>query len=177
VGPQNQALIKEEGGLHPARRVARRDVERREVVVVGLDLGPLGHAIAQADEEGHHVVYDPLRRVQVAPGKRHARKGDVYGLGLQTLLPFGEGYFDSPRLYILFYLARGEVRRPPDLLAVFGRQGPDALLDLGDLRRASEEAYPHVFETCGRIGGGDGGEGLRFQLIYTLRYRHTGRLW
>ena len=35
---------------HP-RRVAGRMVERREVVVVELDLGPLHHPVAEADED------------------------------------------------------------------------------------------------------------------------------
>ena len=50
------AEVDEEGVVHAAGRVARRHVERLEVVPVGLDLGALGDCEAEADE---HVL-EPL---------------------------------------------------------------------------------------------------------------------
>src|SRR5215208_838369 len=144
VSPQDQALVQEEGGLHPACRVARGDVERREVVVVGLDLWPLGHAIAHAHEEVHHVIYDPHRGMQVTLRKRHPGQRNVHRLRLEASLLLRQSYQCPPCFYVLLYLARSEVGHPADLLAVGRRQGADALFDLSDLRRASEETYPHV---------------------------------
>ena len=50
------AVVDEQRVPHAAGRVRRRQVERLEVVPVGLDLGPLGDLEAQADE---HVL-EPL---------------------------------------------------------------------------------------------------------------------
>ena len=101
--------------------MSRRYPEGREVVVVGLDLGPLGDAIAQADEEVDDFVYHHLGRMQVAPLKRGAGQRDVDRFGPQALLLlarrdlFGlgaEGRFD---------LERGEVGGSADLLALLWR--------------------------------------------------------
>ena len=64
-----------------ARRVARRHVQRLEVVPVGLDLRPLGDREAEPDE---HVL-EPLPRlgddVRVAAPRRGGELGEVEPLG------------------------------------------------------------------------------------------------
>ena len=57
----------EEGVLHRARRVVRREVQRVEVEPLGLDLGALGHLPAHRDED----VLDAL----LQGGERVARTG------------------------------------------------------------------------------------------------------
>ena len=46
----------EEGVLHISRRVVRREVERLEHVIVVLDLGTLGHIIAELAENIHNLL-------------------------------------------------------------------------------------------------------------------------
>ena len=120
MGPQRETFIQKEGVLHAARGMPRRYPQGREVEVIGLDFGSLGDAIAQADEEVHHVVDDPLRGVQVSPRYRYARERDVHRLRPQTVFALREGDLGPARLQVLFDLARREVGRPSDLFTVLG---------------------------------------------------------
>ena len=52
--------------LHGARRMTGREVERLEVVPVGLDLGAFGDLVAQADEHVFELAPDARDRMQVA---------------------------------------------------------------------------------------------------------------
>jgi hypothetical protein len=99
----------------------RRYTQGREVEVVGLDLGPLGYTIAQADEEVDDVVDHHLGRMQMAPRERDTRQRNVDGFGPQTLLSFADRDFFCPGAEGRFDLTRGEVGGSADLLALFGR--------------------------------------------------------
>ena len=72
IGPSDGIDV--EGVLEHPRRVAGRVVERREVVVVVLDLGTLDDPVAEADEDVLDLAPRPGQRVQVAePDRRRAR--------------------------------------------------------------------------------------------------------
>ena len=79
VGAQQHRLglaeVEVEGVVHAARRVGRGDVERLEVVPVGLGLGALGHREAHADEDVLELGPGLGHEVQVAPGRRGAHLG------------------------------------------------------------------------------------------------------
>jgi hypothetical protein len=150
-------------------------VERVEVVVGGLDLGPLGDTVAQAHEEVHYLIYDAHRRVQAPLRVRHAGKCYVHGLRPEPLLALGS---DDRREALIeggFDLLGGPVRGTTDLAALLGRQIPDALLYLGEPGRAAQVLYTDGLE----IGRGsrrrDGGEGLLTKLLYTLDRHHKKR--
>src|SRR5919109_3381008 len=72
-----------EAVLHGPGRVVAGDVEGLEVVPVGLDLGALGDAVAQADEDVDDLVGGAGDRVDGAAGWHAAGEGDVQALGLQ----------------------------------------------------------------------------------------------
>src|SRR5918993_601252 len=162
--------------LHRARGMTRRDAKRREVVVIRLDLGPLRDAVAQADEEIYHLVYDPQRRMEVTFLKRDTGQRDVNRLLAQTFFPLAGRHLPHPGVEGGFDLPRSHVGRPAHLLALVGREASYALLDLRKLRGSPEIPHPHVFEDGRGIARGDGGEGLRSQLLDSLAYRHNGRL-
>src|SRR5205823_1278224 len=63
--------------LHVPRRVVARDVERFEVVVVGLDLGPLDDGEAEAGEDRDDLVVDARERVERAARRSPPRQGEV----------------------------------------------------------------------------------------------------
>src|SRR5215210_785544 len=152
--PQDQPIIHEERVLHRSRGMPWRYPKRREVVVVRLDLWPLGDAVAEANEEVDDLIYYPPRRMQVALPERYARQSDVHRLFAQAFLALAGRDLPRPRVEGGFDLPRGEVRRPADLLALLGREGSYALLDLRKLRGAAEIPYPDVFEGSGRIARG-----------------------
>src|SRR5687767_11567862 len=177
MGPQRETFIQKEGVLHAACRMPRRYPQGREVVVVGLDLGSLGDAIAQADEEVDDVVYNHLGRMQVALRKRDTRQCDVDRFGPQTLLPLARRDLYGPGAEGRLDLERGKIGGPANLLALLGSQGAYALLYLRKLCGAAEKSYADVFEICGRSAGGDGRECFGLQLLDALAHRHSGRLW
>jgi hypothetical protein len=76
----------EQGVLHLAGRVVGRDVERVEVVPLGLDLGPLGDLVPHRDEHVRQLVGDHRDRVPGAGRGPVGRQGDVDPLGDQDLL-------------------------------------------------------------------------------------------
>ena len=70
-----------EGVGRRARRVVRRRVQSGEVVVVQLDVGSLGHLVAEADEDPDDLVDGAGDQVR-GPGRAAAtREGDVDGVG------------------------------------------------------------------------------------------------
>ena len=71
-----------EGVLEAARGMVRRRVERREVVVVELDLRALGDAVAETDEDLDDLARRPGRSGATCPGaRRRPGQRDVDGLG------------------------------------------------------------------------------------------------
>jgi hypothetical protein len=121
MGSQRETFIQKEGVLHAARRMPRRYPQGREVEVIGLDLGPLGDAIAQADEEVDYVVYHHLGWMQVATVERDTRQRDIDCFGPQTLVLFARRHLFGPGAEGCFDLTRGEVGGPADHLAFLGR--------------------------------------------------------
>src|SRR5204862_495408 len=63
--------------LHVARRMIARDVERLEVVIVGLDLGPLGHREAEAGEDRDDLVVNARQRMERSLRRPAAGKREV----------------------------------------------------------------------------------------------------
>ena len=175
MGAQQQAVLEEEGVLRVARRVVRREVERREVVEVGLDLRTLGHAVAEPGEDLDHLALDEGDRVEVAQRGPAAGQGDVdarapaLGLALAVTelgVELGEARLDAV-LEGVDRLAVG----PAVLgrhLAGAGEQGPhDALLAPGpaqaqvfpglavaDLGGLALEVLPEPFDLGRSRGGG-----------------------
>ena len=94
VGAQQHAAVGVHDGLghglallhHPegvvggARRMARRRVERREVVVVELDLGALGDTVAEADEDVLDLAHRLGDEVLVTGGEGLTGQRDVEAL-------------------------------------------------------------------------------------------------
>ncbi len=96
MGAQHLALaigvgVEEEGVVHLARRMARREVQRGEIVEVGLDIRPLGDREAHVGEDGGELVHHLADRVD-APARDGAlrqRQGDVDGLGREARVERG----------------------------------------------------------------------------------------
>ncbi len=90
MGAQQQALparlavlVRDlERVLRIAGRVAGWEVERLEVVEIGLDLGAGTHGIAHALENGDHLVHRFDERMLGAEGDGGSGEGDIERLGL-----------------------------------------------------------------------------------------------
>ena len=82
VGPR----LQEEGVVHLARRMAEREIERGEIVVVGLDVRPLGDGEAEIGEDRRDLVDHLADRVDAAGFERRGadRQGHVDPLGFEA---------------------------------------------------------------------------------------------
>ncbi len=67
--------------LRVARRMVRRKVERLEIVVVGLDLGPFADGVAHRLEDGDDLVHHAQHGMLHADGALDAGERDVETLG------------------------------------------------------------------------------------------------
>ena len=113
-----------------ARGVARRRVERREVVVVELDLGAFGDAVAEADEDVLDLAHGLADEVLVAGREGLAGQGDVDALVGQR---GGERFALELRftlLHELLELLADEVAALADQRALLGRQARDGAQEL-----------------------------------------------
>ena len=157
---------------HP-RRVAGRVVERGEVVVVELDLGPLHHPVAEADEDvldlalgAHEQV---LRRARRRRGARHR---DVDRAGGQRALELR-----APRARPRVRRARPRApcarrsRSEPTGAALGGPEVGDPAQDRGQLRLAAQVADPQLLELAGVGGRGDRRRGLLAQAFDPLNHQ------
>ncbi len=82
-----QATVAEiERVVHGPRRVVRREIQRFEIVMVGLDLGAGCHVEAELGEDGDGPVHGQGHRVQAATFFAAPGQGDVDFLAEQFLL-------------------------------------------------------------------------------------------
>ena len=161
-----------EGVLEHPRRVPGRVVERGEVVVVVLDLGPLDHPVAEAD---HHVLDLPRRagdQVQV-PGRarRRAGQGDVDPVARQPRSSSARVELGGAPLEQLLQRLARPVGAAADLAPFLLGQLGDAAQDRRQLGFAAEVADPQLLQLGGARRGLDRGRGLRLDLLDPLEHR------
>ena len=83
--------VEEERVVHLPRRVADGEIERGEIVVVGLDVRPLGDLEAHVGEDRGDLVDDLGDRMDAAGLERRGaeRQRDVDPLGLEARRELG----------------------------------------------------------------------------------------
>jgi hypothetical protein len=89
VGAQQRAVVEVERVVHGPRRMVRGNVERLEVVVVVLDLGPRHDRVTGAGEDLFDAQHRLGDRVQPAAALASPRQSDVDALGRQRLGELG----------------------------------------------------------------------------------------
>ena len=75
--------------MHLARRVAGGEVQRREIVVVGLDVRPFGDREAHIGEDGGDLVDHLPDRMDAAPSRPPSRTGKVTSIRSADRRPRG----------------------------------------------------------------------------------------
>src|SRR6266700_1996271 len=144
--PLRVARLQRHAVLHGAGRVVGREVQRLEVVPVGLDLGPLGDAVAEADEDVDDLVGGAADRVDRPAGWDAAGQGDVDALGLQQR--GGEGGLQ---------VGAGLVAALAALAARVGVEAAMAPLGVAERRAPGEVGLLCLVQGVEVAGGGDGG--------------------
>ncbi len=155
VGAQQPPVAQVEGVLLVARRMIVGEVERAEVVVVGLDLGAFGDAVAHRSEDALDLLVDQRDRMERAGRPAPPGQGDVdRGARERRLaLLFAEPAIDrlERRLHLLAQLVNA--------LAEVAALGGVDLLELR-LQRAHDAALaPHPLDAQRFPGGAVAGRG------------------
>ena len=70
--------------LRVARGMVGREVERLEVVVIGLDLGPFGDRVSHPLEDFDDLIHRPYERMLNAKLAPVSGQGDIEAFLLQT---------------------------------------------------------------------------------------------
>ena len=155
-------------------------VERREVVVVELDLGTLDDAVPEADEDVLELAPRRGQQVQVAGVQRLAGQRHVDRLRAQPVLELARGQRGRA-------LLEQRLERAPRLVAALAEPRPpllgqrrDGAQDLRQLGLAPEIPHAQLLELVGRAGLQHGalallrqvGESLHRLLGVERRVRH-----
>jgi hypothetical protein len=146
LGHRLALLPHPEGVVRRARRVAGRGVERREVVVVELDLGALGDAVAEADEDVLDLAHRLADEVLMTGREGHPREGDVEALAGEGV---GEGRALELGLALLhefLELAAHEVAALAQQRPVLGGRRRDGAQHLGERALATQCGDAHALE-------------------------------
>ena len=141
------------------RGAGRGAVEGLEVVVVRLDLGPLGHGEAQAGEDRDDLVAhldQGVPRAARGPAPRQGEIGTREGALVASLALAGLGQARLQQLEV----ALGLVGGGPHERALIGRQGAERAQELGQCPLTPEDADADLLQFGRRAGGLDRGARL-----------------
>src|SRR5689334_8448046 len=146
--------------LHVARGVIARNVQRLEVVGIGLDLRALGHAEAEAGEDRDDLLAHAHQRVHDAARRTSSGQREIRALALALTATFVGAHAVDALREQPFELALGLVGGGADARPLLGRQRPERLEDLRQLAGASQVPDPDRLQLGGRRGGADRGARL-----------------
>src|SRR5215468_2892291 len=144
-----------EGVLHVARGMVGGEVQRREVVVVRLHLGPLGHREAEPLEDLDDLLGDARDGMHRARQRAAAREREVWTVGREGATALRRLQLVEPRGEALLELTLRPVGLLADLGPLRGRDGAERAEQRGQLARATEHAHPHLLEIGRGAGPGD----------------------
>ena len=138
IGPR----VEEERVVHLPRRVADGEIEGGEIVVVGLDVRPLGDLEAHVGEDRGDLVDHLGDRVDAAGLERRGpeRQRDVDPLRFEPGGEFGRLEHGAPRGDRLRDAVPEAVQRRPHHLPLLGRHRAEALEEVGDGAFLAERA-------------------------------------
>ena len=158
------------------RRMLGRDVERGEIVEVGLDVGTLGDREAHIGEDLGDLVGDlahgmdaPLGERAFAHGERHVgalMRQLLGGRGARKFLPPRFERFADRCLQAVDDLAVG--------LALIRRERTERLHQLGDAALLAERGDAHLFELVEIGGFSDGVKQLGLETVELKRAHGSG---
>ena len=172
VRPQQQPRviflrIEEEGVVHLARRMPFGEIQPGEIVVVGLDVGALGHRESHVGEDGGEFVPHLAERMDAAGLRRRIaqRQRDVEGLGGEPGVE-GRGLQNlAAGRERLVHRVLGAVDRRALGLALVRRHLAEGGQQCRDRALLAKRRHPHGFQR-GFVGGGrDVGKDLGLERV------------
>jgi hypothetical protein len=155
------------------------EVQRLEVVPVGLDLGALRDPVAQAEEDVDRLVDGAVDGVDLAARGDPARQGDVDALGLQQGGVPGRLQLGAAGGHCPLQGGTGLVDPLAEHTAAFGRQGAERPLDVAQRGASGEVLLLDLAQRLQVAGGGDrrppgGHDGVQVRLGAVLAARVGG---
>ena len=168
VRPKQHLVREVEGVVVPTGRVPGRDVERREVVVVGLDLGTLDHPVAHPDEEVLDLSTGLGQQVQMAGLEWIAGQRDVDALGPEPLLERPAAERVPPLRDLGLQRAAHLVPPLADGRPLLTRQVGQRAQDLRELGLPAQVAHAQILYFVRRAGLEHGPLGLLGEAVEAL---------
>ncbi len=146
--------------------MALGEIQLREVVIVGLDIGTFGDGKAHVGENGGQLVHHLAERMNAARfgGRLAQRQRDVDGLGRQPCIERGRFQDVAARGERLGDLVLGEIDRRALGLAFVRRHLAERRKQRRDRALLAEGGDAHRFQRGFVAGGGDIGKDLGFEL-------------
>src|SRR5215212_2934115 len=152
-----------------------RVVERREVVIVELDLGPLHHPVPEADEDVLDLALGPHQEVVGGHCRaRRARQGDVDRVLGEDAVELGGLELVATRGELLLERRPGGVGRGPHGAALVRGKLGDPPQDRRQLRLAPEMAHAQLLQLACVGDARDRGLCLGPQLLDPVGHGHGG---
>ncbi len=168
MGAQQVSAIQPERVLGVARGVIGRNVQSVEVVMFGLDFGPIQHREAERDEQLLEFALYARDGVQMAAARTGSRQCEVNPFGVEAGAESRFGEVPLLGLERLFELLLGAVEQFADAGALFGREFPHLLADLRQRAFAPQRFDANGLQFLGRARGCDARQGTGFQFLYGL---------
>ena len=151
--------------MHFARGMPGRKIQLGEVVVVALDVGPLGDREAHFGEDHGDLVQHLADRMD-APGddaRRADRQRDVERVGLQPVPQRRRPQESAPRGESFGHLVLERVDRRAGASALVGRHLAQRREHGGDRAFLAQRGDPRRLQRAFVGGRGDGGQSLGFE--------------
>ena len=179
VGPEQHALARLvgteiEGVVHLPRRVLGRDVERREIVEVVLDVGPFDDPEAHVGEDRDQLVQHLADGMNGADRLRARRQGDVHPLGREALVQVRPLQRRAACVDGIGQLALDLVEPRAGLLAGVDIEPAQALHRLGERRFLAERRDTGLLQRGQVAGRLDPGQHALFQGVEVFQGPYSG---
>ena len=179
VGPEQHALAplvgaEIEGVVHLARRVLRRDIERREIVEVVLDVGPFDDAEAHVGENRDQLIQHLADRVNGAVRLRAGRQRDIHPRGRKALVQGGAFHCRAARVEGIGEPALDLVELGAGLLARVDIEPAEALHRLRERRFLAERRDAGLLQSGQVAGRLDPGQHPLFQGVEVFQGPYSG---
>ena len=152
---QQDAVAHEEGVVQRAGGMIGRRVEGLEVVVLGLDLGPVDDLVAHADEDVLDLALGLSHQMQMPERRPPSREGDVDLVFAQAVDQLLSLELLAPGFHGVLRALRIEVAHLAHFWTFLRRQFGDGAQQQNQLGLAAQEAHPRVLERREIGGGGD----------------------
>ena len=150
--------------MHLPCRMFGREIQRREIVEIVLDVRAFGDGEAHVGEDGNHLVHDLHGRMHRAGTARPRGQGQVDVLGLQPGVQLGAFQLGLAGAQGCRNPVAQAVDHRPLFAPLIRAQRPHPLEQAGDGAGFAEGRDTQFLDRCGGLRAADGVDQVEFEL-------------